>query len=56
MKPRLIIKSMQTTFDMLQEDLEESKKNDDQDTFAIYLKALDQIKEIQTIVKSTIKD
>lgn len=56
MKPKVILKSLQSTFDLLQEDLEEAKKNSDKDIFEIYLKALSNFKVVKMLIESTIRE
>jgi len=63
LKPLKIIKSMQTTFDMLQEDLEQTKSETNTTNFQAYLLALecmtraqDLVKKAQGFVRTTVKE
>ncbi len=55
MKPKIIIQTMQKTFDLLQDDMEEAKSLHDDETFKVYLEALRIQKELQSMIQKTIK-
>lgn len=54
MKPKIIIKSLQVTFDLLQGDLEEAKTMADQATFQRMLEAIKSIQKAQDLVRESI--
>jgi hypothetical protein len=45
MKPLLIVKQINKTLDLLQEDIEDCKKNNDVESFKIYLQVLVQMQK-----------